>query len=265
MDTDSADEVSSANAEVHNAEVHSATPPGRSRLGAGVRRRLIVVAVGAVLVSLVLAVWLVANRHSAPPTTISLRRTPYLFVWRQPAPGMLSAADAFDAEARVLHYGATSAGPPTALWVAQSEDAALVLVQLDTAGQAVAPVILARSSSGTTVVWQGYGAAPFHSERRDGATVSKGVLGDGLCTQSERVIPGTPELWMWSAGDGSVGAGTRFASSLTALYGGEFDGVVYHVASATSAEGGVVIVVGTGDQATLDTLAARLAQTSAKD
>jgi hypothetical protein len=195
-----------------------------------------------------------------------------MFVWRDVPPPAMSAQQAFATAARVerTRDGAEMA-PVDVRWIAQSSDAALLVVQLDPPGAWVSVVTLNRVASGPHAGWQG-GGDILPSRRHCAPTTAAATPGSpltGMCDQSVQSIghaPGSsvmPVYWDWSAPDGTIGFAARFLSPLLQPPpgGGSIAGMTLAIRAVTLPDSGAVVAVGTADGATVQQLAQRLAAT----
>lgn len=204
------------------------------------------------------ALYLGSNGGAQLPTVVPA----YQFVWRADAPGRWSAEEAYAAEGRAQRASDGAEREPAAtLWVARSADAAFVLAQLDQPGAWIAPVLVERVGSGASAVWHGSGGTWPTSQRCSGSAMTP----SGTCSESWVHSPTgspLPEVWDWSAADGTVAVAVGFAQPLLAPpQGGQLAGKMLAIGSAPRAAGGVVVVVGTASAAALDRLAEQLATT----
>lgn len=234
--------------------------PNRRRPRWRVFRFLAVVVLAIVLTCLVLVL---ARDHQEPISTqrISTHPPPYVFVWQHPAPGNLTPQQAFDQEARVWHFdGATiTESPPVgALWIAQTNDAALALALLGPGprDREHLAVILLERTGGATGTWSGDWQMPPEGEPCSAAS--------GYCMQ---IVEHTPTHQITGFGTVSdVGGASdiyvRFAEPLTSpAQGGLFDGARFATASRTPTDEPTasLVILGPNGQAEVDAAADWLA------
>ena len=186
----------------------------------------------------------------------------YQFVWQADAPGSLSAMQAFAAEGQVVRTSDGAKLPPVAtLWVGQSADAALVIVQMDADGHWLAVVPLVRSGNGSSAVWHASAGTWPTSRKCSGSAMSP----SGNCSESMVHSPAgspLPEMWDWSAADGTVAVAVHFAQPLLAPpQGGQLAGLTLSVGDARATDGSTLVVVGTASAAVEQQQAKRLAAT----
>ena len=213
------------------------------------------------------SVWFLLQRAQAPSATTAgganlppMSVAAYRFVWKATAPGSLTAQQAYEAEGRVQRSSdGVEMTPVATLWVAQSDDAAFLIVQEDPQGHLLSVVALARSGEGGSAAWQvsvsGWPAVVY--------CTNDSTRPDGTCSEGSLTSPDDfrlSELWAWSAPGNATGVAARFLEPLTTgPSGGMIAGLTLAVGSARESDGSTVVAVGTASAAAMQQRAEQLA------
>lgn len=219
----------------------------------GTRWRMFALAFSALVV--VVAGSLILWVHIVQPHQISSHRPPYLFTWSGDAPGTLTAREAYQRDARVMHTSdGTVTTPVATLWIAESKHAALALAQLASGApdaHHLALVTLERTgrSAGT---WQGSGGSLILGN--DCAAMSDYCIQQTFWTTNHTMVISSE--WSWSTPSDANGLAEQFSQPLTQrVQGGMLAGTTYYAASQPLASGGTLVVIGTGNQAAINAAA----------